>query len=238
MEQKRHDLHIAGVGKSAGGIYGKVQLDGAGTISGDLDCTDFVGNGSVSIKGSLTSGKIRINGNGTVDGPMDAVEVRVDGHAKVKGHLRSRTLKVNGRCHVQGDVNAPSIEIGGSLKAEHIQSEKIEVKGSFNIDRSLFSETVDIRLFDRSEAYEMGGNFIQVRKKGMRIWEQLSFSFRPVRLFVRVIEGNVIDVEYTEADIIRANRVILGPGCKVRIVEYSEEFIQDPSAEVGEVRLI
>lgn len=236
-EHKRHDLHIAGMGKSAGGTYGKVQLDGAGTISGDMDCIDFVGNGNVSIKGALTSGNIRINGNGTVDGPVDALEVRVDGHAKVKGHMRCRTLKVNGRCNIQGDVTAPTIEIGGSLKAEHIQSEKIEVKGSFTVGRKIHSETIDIRLFDRSEAYEIGGGIIKVRKKGKRIWEQFSFSFRPVRLFVRVIEGEVVDVEHTEA-IIRGSRVILGPGCKVRAVEYREELIQDPSAEVGEMRLI
>lgn len=241
MEEQQHtrqDLHIAGMGKSAGGIYGKVQLDGMGSIGGDLDCTSFTGNGSVSVKGSLTSRTIRIHGNGSVDGPVDALEVNIGGTAKIKSHVRCRTMSVSGRCSIHGQVTADKIEVGGCLNAENIQSGKMKVKGNFNVDGTLQAETIDIRLFDRCEAQQMNGNYIQVRKKGKRIWEQFSLSFRPARLFARVIEGNLVDVEYTEADIIRGNRVILGPGSKVRLVEYREEFIQDPTAEVGEVRLV
>ncbi|WP_054957513.1 polymer-forming cytoskeletal protein [Paenibacillus dakarensis] len=237
-DQKRHDLHMSGFGKSAGGKYGKVQLDGMGTIGGDLDCHDFIGNGNVSVKGSLTAGKVRIHGNGTIDGPVDAMEVHVGGAAKVKGALRSRTLAVMGRCNVLGQVTALKIEIGGSLKAAHVQGEKIETKGHFSVDGIMEAETMDIHLLDRCEAQEIRGDFIKVRKKGSRFWEQLSISFRPMRLFVRFLNGGIVDVEHTEAEVISGNRVILGPGCKVRVVEYREEFIQDPSAEVGEVRRI
>ncbi|MFC7679281.1 polymer-forming cytoskeletal protein [Paenibacillus sp. GCM10028914] len=241
MEERVHDrqdLHIAGAGVSAGGVYGKVQLDGMGSIRGDLDCIRFVGNGNVSVKGSLTSETVRIHGNGTVDGPVDVHELHVGGSAKLKGHLRCHALNVNGKSKVQGEVKASKIAIGGFFNALHIQSETIEVKGSISVEGVMHSDTIDIRLFDRSEVQQISANFIKVRKKGKRIWEQLTFSFRPALLTTRIIEGSLIDVEHTEADIIRGNRVVLGPGCKVRLVEYVEELIQDPSAEVGEVRLI
>lgn len=238
QEYIRHDLHIAGMGKSAGGIYGKVQLDGMGSIGGNLDCTHFVGNGNVSVKGSLTSGTVRIHGNGTVDGPVDAEKVNVGGSSKFKGSVRCHTMTVSGRCSVQGQVTSPTIEIGGHMNAGQILSKKVSIKGSFKVDDAIHSETMDIRLFDRSEAQQISGEYIKIRKKGKSIWEKLSFSFRPARLHVRTMDGRTIDVEYTEADIIRGNRVIIGLGCKVGLVEYMEELIQDPSAEVGAVRLI
>lgn len=236
--QKRDNLHIAGVGKAEGGVYAKVQLDGMGTIGGSLDCDDFIGNGSVSVKGALTAKTVRINGSGSVDGPMDALEVNVGGSAKIKADVRARKMSVGGRCHIYGKLIAKEIELSGSLRADNIHTESIEVKGGFNVDGALQANTIEVKLYDRCEAREIYGDYITVCKKGKRIWEQLSFSIRPARLYVRVMEGNRVEVEHTEADIIRGNRIILGPGCKVRLVEYREELIQDPSAEVGEVRLI
>ncbi|UNK18046.1 polymer-forming cytoskeletal protein [Paenibacillus sp. N3/727] len=236
--QKRDNVHIAGAGKIEGGVYAKVQLDGMGTISGNLDCDDFIGNGSVSVKGALTAKTVRINGTGSVDGPMDALDVNVGGSAKIKSDVRARKITVGGRCHIYGKLTAKKIELSGSLKAENIQTESIEVKGGFKIDGVIQADTIEVKLYDRCEAREIYGDYITVRKKGNRIWEKLSFSFRPARLYVRVLEGNRVEVEQTEADIIRGNRIILGPGCNVRLVEYREELIQDPSAEVGEVRLI
>ncbi|WP_106767229.1 polymer-forming cytoskeletal protein [Paenibacillus faecalis] len=235
---KREDLHIAGVGKLEGGVYGKVRLDGAGSISGDLDCDDFIGNGSATVKGSLTARTIRINGSGNVDGSMDALEVSVGGSAKIKSDVRARKMTVGGICQIYGKLTASEIELGGRLKAEHIQVQTIKVKGGFHVEDTLLAETIDIKLYDRCEAKEIYGDYIRVYKKGRPIWEKLTFSIRPPRLFVQVLEGKSVELEHTEADVIRGDRVILGPDCNVRLVEYREELIQDPSAVVGEVRLI
>ena len=51
-------------------------------------------------------------------------------------------------------------------------------------------------------------------QKGKRLWEMLSLSLKGTRLEARVIEGDVLDLEYVEADIVRGNRVILGKGAR------------------------
>lgn len=235
---KREDLHITGVGKTAGGVYGKVQLDGMGSVGGDLDCTELIGNGSVSVKGSLSAQNVRINGNGSIDGPMDALDLYVGGAVKIKSDVRARSVKVGGRCRIDGRLTAKKIELSGSLKSESIQAEIMEVKGGFQVNGPLYGDTIEIKLCDRCEAREIYGNSITVKKKGNRIWEQLTFSIRPIRLFARILEGSTIDVEHTEAEVVRGNRVAIGPGCRIRLVEYRDELIQDPAAEIGEARRV
>jgi hypothetical protein len=53
-----------------------------------------------------------------------------------------------------------------------------------------------------------------------------------------MIEGDFIDLEYTTADIIRGNIVIIGPGCNVGRIEYRDQITVHPEAKVGKVEKI
>ncbi|WJH34862.1 hypothetical protein N6H14_01395 [Paenibacillus sp. CC-CFT747] len=58
-------------------------------------------------------------------------------------------------------------------------------------------------------------------------------DLRPNMLNADLIEGTLVNVEYTRARLIRGNRVVIGPHCEVERVEYTESLTVDPSASVG-----
>ncbi|NMO96669.1 polymer-forming cytoskeletal protein [Paenibacillus lemnae] len=235
---KRDHLHISGFGKAAGGYYDKVQFDGACSVGGDLDCRKFTANGSVTVNGSLTAEKMTINGTGTIEGPVDALEIQVSGNASIKGEARTRKLEVSGRAHVHGRLSAGEVEITGRLIARELHTGRLKVKGGFKIDERLQADVIKIKLYDRCEAGEIYGSDISVLKKGKKLWEHLSLTFRPIILKARVIEGNNVEISYTEGELVRGGRVWIGPECRIGLVEYKEELVVDPSAVIGETRKI
>lgn len=47
-----------------------------------------------------------------------------------------------------------------------------------------------------------------------------------------MIEGDDIYLENTKADIVRGNKVKIGPGCQIGVVEYRDDFTHDSKALV------
>ncbi|HZG57183.1 hypothetical protein [Paenibacillus sp.] len=68
-----------------------------------------------------------------------------------------------------------------------------------------------------------------------RLSELLGFG-RKGALRAELIEGTELDLEWTEARVIRGNRVRVGPGCIAELVEYTEHVQIDPEAVVKEVK--
>lgn len=233
-EEKLSDLKISGTGNATGGRYGKVRIDGSGQLNGDIECVDMIANGNVNVNEAVTTQKLRVNGSGTVKGPVESEELYVAGSLGLKDHLRSRFIEISGHCSVNGYSESERLTVSGHLKGHgDVRSESAEMKGTFTIDGRLHVGTAEIRLFGRCRAEEVVGDRITVRRKGKRLWELLSFSLSGPRLETRIIEGDVLDLEYVEADIVRGNRVILGKGSKVRQVEYRDEMSRHPEAEIG-----
>ncbi|MEF7439094.1 polymer-forming cytoskeletal protein [Paenibacillus lautus] len=232
-DDKLSDLKITGTGSSSGGQYGKVRIDGAGQVNGDLDCRELTGNGTMSLNGDVAADTIRVNGSGTIKGNVDAEELHVAGSLSVKRGVRSRSIFIGGHCSIHGDSESKRLDVTGNLRSHgDVRSEAAAFHGGFKIDGRLHVGTADIRLLGRCLAQEIVGDRITIRKKGKRLWEMLSLPLRGTRLEARIIEGDVLDLEYVEADVVRGNRVILGPGCEIRQVEYRDELTQHPEAQV------
>lgn len=83
------NLIINGYGSSNGGEFHKVQLNGKGTVNGNVECEQFECNGYGAVTGDLKSNSARISGSGKVDGTVHAETMRIDGesynYAKCKG---------------------------------------------------------------------------------------------------------------------------------------------------------
>jgi hypothetical protein len=53
-------------------------------------------------------------------------------------------------------------------------------------------------------------------------------------LTAETIEGDTVDLEATEAQVVRGKVVRIGPGCRIGWVEYTDSLEVHPEAEVGE----
>jgi acetyltransferase-like isoleucine patch superfamily enzyme len=55
------------------------------------------------------------------------------------------------------------------------------------------------------------------------------------KLVAEIIEGNDVNIEHTEASIVRGKMVRIGQGCVIKKVEYSESISIASDAEVKEM---
>lgn len=227
------DLDVSGASTMPGGEYGNVDISGAGKIEGNLRCKsmDISGagkvlgdvvcdgnvdcSGSTKIAGGLEAGSLDCSGAFTVEGYC-AVRGKVDtsGAAKFLSALRADAVDSSGAFHCSGDVSA----------------ERFVSDGLCNIEGLLNAETVELTLASDSRIADIGGGRITVRSEHR--WHL--FKGRNGCLQANSIEGDTVELEYTEADVVRGKTVSIGPGCTVRRVEYAEDLRTAPDAVIGE----
>ncbi|RJE84312.1 hypothetical protein D3P07_23385 [Paenibacillus sp. 1011MAR3C5] len=216
------NLRMNGVIRAVGGTYEHVHVDGVGRIAGD------VGVASAA----------RVNGVLTVEGSMDTPELRADGKLNIEGVLKGRMININGIVKAESHVFAESIKISGILKADgNVEAEKVHLQGALKVEGLLNAGEMELGLSHmESRAGEIGGESIRVRRLRGSGWKWLLKWIIPgseTRLVAHVIEGDDIQLEYTHADIVRGQRVIIGKGCKIGRVEYRDQLTRHPDAEIG-----
>lgn len=221
-ETKLPDLTINGMGRASGGNYRKVEIEGIGSAEGDVSCETFRANGVVTIRGSVRAGHFEMNGKMNGEGSLSAQSVVAEGHLNLRGRMHGDEVKLNGYVKLQGDCEA----------------ERFYLNGGFTVDGLLNGGSIDIVLYGRGQAKEIGGEFIQVQKSRnpsgwSRMFAWIIPAFEP-HLFAGTIEGDDIRLEETTADTVRGNRVYIGPGCKIARVEYLSELVVHPDASVTE----
>ncbi|BBI35173.1 polymer-forming cytoskeletal protein [Cohnella abietis] len=220
----KQDLSINGVSSAGGGAYGAVKIDGIGKIEGSISSMIFNTNGIAKIRGDLLTEELDVDGIIKIEGQLSAGKSTVDGHMKVKGSLRGEQLKLNGMLNVEGDCEV----------------ERLEMEGSFDVKGLLNAGRMNIKLLGKGKAHEIGVEFIQVRRAPKSVWSSLWRWMLPqftTELHVTTIEGDDIDLEYTKADIVRGNRIVIGKGCTIGKVEYRSELKVHQGAKVlAEVR--
>ncbi|MFF2889788.1 hypothetical protein [Paenibacillus sp. NPDC057967] len=216
------NLRMNGVIRAAGGTYDHVYVDGVGRIAGDVRAASAA----------------RVNGVLTVEGSMDTPELRADGKLNIEGALKGRMININGIVKTESHVLAESIRISGILKSDgNVEAEKVQLHGAIKVEGLLNAGEMELGLSHmESRASEIGGESIRVRRLSGSSWKWLLKWIIPgneTRLVANVIEGDDIQLEYTHADIVRGQRVMIGKGCRIGRVEYRDQLTRHPDAEIG-----
>lgn len=216
------DLIINGVSGGAGGTYNNVNMDGVGKVVGPIVARMFKGNGHMNLNDDLTAEEAECNGVIKVMGNMRFGTLKVDGVLNVGKSFRGESCTLNGMVSIKGDC----------------ELEDFVGEGSFNVGGLLSAGHVDFKLQSQGKANEIGVESLVIRQVNNGFWSKMFSGIIPKlrpELCARTIEGDFIDVEYTTADIIRGNIVIIGPGCTLGRVEYREQITVHPEAKVGKV---
>jgi len=218
--EKLPDLIIEGVSGASGGTYDKVRIEGVGRVDGGITANVFKGNGQIRVKGDLAAGELECNGTMNVRGSLSIGSMKVDGILKIGEGLSGENCRLNGL-----------LRIGGDCELENFEGE-----GGFVIDGLLSAGHLDFRLQGAGRAREIGVESIVIRQTAAGVWSKLWSrifpKFKP-ELVAEVIEGDFIDLEYTKADIVRGNVVIIGRGCSIGLLEYRSERTVHPDAQIG-----
>ncbi|WP_168122583.1 hypothetical protein [Paenibacillus sp. HB172176] len=212
------NMSITGIGSSNGGSFSQASIDGICKITGDLECEKFSMKGKVDVRGSLQSKRMDMNGILHVEGALSGDRIQMNGKLEVDRIMTGETILMNGELKIHGNCEAESLEARGNLKLQELNAERIKLslQGSCNMD-AIGGESIRIR---RSEVTDKG--------KWLRIFGIPAGG----ELSVKEVEGDVIDLEYTKADIVRGGEVRIGPGCKIGLVEYKSKLDVDKRAKV------
>ena len=113
-----------------------------------------------------------------------------------------------------------------------VEAEAVRISGMAGIPGLLNAETVEIAADRGIRIGSIGGGSIRIYKPTQ---VSLLGLFRSSCSCAQAgdIEGDDVDLEYTQADVVRGRRVRIGEGCSIGRVEYSESLDALPGT-VGE----
>ena len=239
------DLKINGMMTLPGGTFNSIKINGRLTFAGDFTCTDLLVNGLMTTEGTAKAAKVKINGSANFNKDVEFDSMNVMGKSLIDGNLKINELKVEGQVRISKSLSADSVNLTGMLNVnENLNSETFKTKGSFTVDGMLNSGDIEIELYGKSSANEIGGEKIRVCKGSKNYINKLikslfsSFNFFDIKLVTNVIEGDEIYLEYTKAKIVRGDRIEIGPGCEIESVEFKNAFSKHESSTVKDNKKI
>ena len=138
---------------------------------------------------------------------------------------------------VEGNIKAAELDVAGGLGvSEDIEAEKAYIKGGVSCGGLINAEELRVELSDStgSKAESIGGSKIIIenyREKGIieRLFGRKSCDF----VVSEYIEGDEIMIEHTSAKNVTGRYVMIGEGCKIGLLQYSESVEISPKAKVG-----
>ncbi|MGX1901657.1 polymer-forming cytoskeletal protein [Thermolongibacillus altinsuensis] len=235
----RH-LTVNGSALTSGGTFHKVTIRGDATINGDLWCDRCKVFGNADVSGNIEAKSFHIFGQANIRGNVQGETIKLFGEINIRGNAIAHDFHLRGAAHVDGNVTGGTIHGYGEMKVSRdCEADMFSVKGAVEIGSTLNAEQVELYLhFADSRITEIGGKTIRVkRSKTLNILHFLKrFARDSAKLVTETIEGDDIYLEHTDAKIVRGDRIIIGPGCNIGLVEYHTSFQQDEKAIVKEKR--
>ncbi|AZN43222.1 hypothetical protein [Paenibacillus albus] len=217
----RPDFAIAGMGRTGGGSFHRVELEGVSTVDGDLNCYSFKMSGMATVKGSVRAEE-RFEGSGKL---------------KVEGPVQAEVMKLEGQVTVRGDVSCDVFQGSGFMKVHgDCRANRCEVRGALAVDGLLLADQLELWLEGPFRAEAIRCREIHVKNTHSGALKRLLHSILPSswqkQLRANHIEGDEIELRETTASLVRGRRVSIGPGCVINRVEYESELIVHPDAIV------
>ncbi len=239
MSDTMNDAKIAGEGTIGAGTYRTLNINGVGTVTGDVVCTELKINGVGTCKGAVKADSATVNGTGRFDGQVQIGDLTVNGEASAMQSAGIGALKVKGRTTVGGGLAAHTVDVRGELVVgDNVDADSFEGEGAFRVGALLNSERVSFRLHGQSSAREIGGESITVLGPRGFVPAALLGLFSEKRLTAELIEADDVTLEYTTAKVVRGARVSIGEGCKIGTVEYGESLSRLADAVITEERKV
>lgn len=227
-------VHCSASAKIEGSVdMESASFSGSFVSGGDVTCTGrFGASGSVQAGASMRIGSGSFSGSVTSGGDVTCVEhFNASGSVQVDGSMRIGRGSFSGSCTVGGILHGGNVSCSGRLRVgKDVEAEYFHSSGGLEIQGLLNAERVDISVSVLCNVADIGGGSIAVKKD----WRSyFNFVGKPC-LRVRTIEGDDVELEATQASVVRGKRVRIGKDCEVGRVEYSEELIVEGGGVVRE----
>lgn len=229
------DMKISGSGQLPAGEYERVSVSGSGKCLGNVKCVSFSASGSAKCEGDITCTEgFTASGSAHAIGAVVAKTVRCAGSFHAERDVTARELahfsgscRIEGNCISQGKLDARgSFSVGNEIEAEYA-----DIRGVIKCRGLLNAENLYMELEHSSRVHSIGGGTIEVR---IRSSDKHIFSFFRLRRQIggaptvlqvdESIEGDSIYLEGVRAASVVGRSVVIGVGCEIDVVRYSESI--------------
>lgn len=174
---------------------------------------------------------IKISGIGTILDEVVCQEIICEGVCKAKGSISCNNISVEGTFDSYRSIEAnDKISISGIMKANgNIQGREITIDGKVKISGLLSGDKIKIVSMGRNIVKEIGGEEIIILEHKKNF---INSILMPNKLTSNSIEGDIIELENTECEIVRGKNITIKSGCKIKRVEYTGEISVDENSNV------
>ena len=189
----------------------------------------------ISGRGDIPSGeydKISISGSGSLLGNIEAQTFKSSGTVKGESFECKETLKVSGRALFSGKVKSGEILVAGSFKTDDsIEANSVKISGRIKCKGTLKAKDIKICVELPSYIGEVNGESVQIKRK------RLSLMNRKMTISSQ-ISGESVTLGYVVSPLVIGKKVVIGRGCKIGVVKYSDEIQISKGAKIGKVEKI
>lgn len=247
------NMNISGSSSMPGGEYDRVSISGAGTVEGNLSCAQLHCSGAAKVHGDVRcTGEIRTSGAADIAGSVQCERLSSSGAFIVDGGLRVQArASASGSVDVGAQLTADEVSSSGCLKSKSVhcrsfscsgsckiagdlEAENASLSGGAEIGGLLNAESVTISPSRSVHINAIGGGRISVISRDVTSFFGL-FHSHPGCAQIHSIEGDEIELEFVEAEIVRGRNIRIGTGCKISRVEYSGTLTAEPGTVAAQV---
>ncbi len=232
------DMKISGAGMIGPGEYESVHISGSGKSEGLVRCSELHISGAFKGESFECSGEAHISGSGKFNGYFSAKELRVSGAFRALGEVNIEDqVRLSGAVICEKNLKTGELHSTGATKVSgDIEAETALITGGIHCEGLFNAEDIKIHLSgnNHSEIGSVGCGKIRVENRnGETGLIQKLFGRKKSMLKVNEsIEGDEIFLENTEAKTVIGRNVVIGEGCKIENLQYSE------SAEISEKAVV
>jgi cytoskeletal protein CcmA (bactofilin family) len=220
------DLHDAGAVRRESVRAERWSAQGAAKVLGNVEVDSAELSGLVSIRGSLIAGTVTARGTLDVGGVVRVSRsIGGDGTLTFGSSLDGPAIDLRGSASVAGAIrSAGTVRWKGALDATEITAVRVEYDGRASIRGAVVATEVVGRLRGESTIGAIRADRVTITRPGR--------LFGGGRLEVLTIEAKEVELEGIHCQHVRAERILLGPGCQIAQVEGTI-VRRHPSAHVG-----
>ena len=230
VEPAMSGMRFADFGEGVQSRNGNVKIAGSGVVTGNpVRANEFKSAGSGRVAGDLEANLVKAAGSCIFEGNVTAREFHTAGSAKVNGHLRGAEVHSSGALNVGGDIESQEVHVRGSLNVGgRTTAQEFHLYGGASFGGPLEARELVIELGGDVTAPVIHGTEVTVRRPG-------GFFRGRCELRADRIAAHEVNLECTTANLVVGEEVVIGPHCRIEVVEARDLTVHE-SSEVKERR--
>ena len=237
------DFKSSGNVKIPTGEYNNIKISGHSRLYGAVRCTSYSSSGTTHGEGIECAERFKASGSTNFSDDIKAKRMKLSGSFSCGGSLvAEEEILVFGRTRCKKNVKCDTLSLSGSMSVDgDVEAESIEAFGGISCKGLVNAESIDIKLDKRMSVNSIGGSKILIYTTGFPAFLKRLFTlfiFSPKMSVSSAIEGDEVTIERVTCPRVTGRVVSIGRGCRVDLVQYSENVMIARGARVGRVEKI